>query len=162
MFSKKMFAVCLYYAKDYTEAEDFLHDGFMKVFSKISQFKGQGSFEGWVKRIMINTVLEKYRKQHQLYPVDNVFEYMEDISEQDSSSDISFKQLLKFVQELSPQYRLVFNLYAIEGYPHKEIADMLNISVGTSKSNLARARSVLQDKVKKEMKKSSLKQKLVV
>lgn len=148
LFSSRMFAVCLYYSKDQTEAEDILHDGFMKVYKYIRQYQGKGSFEGWIKRIMINTALERFRKQNYLYTVEDVFEYMEEESNENIISSISFQDLLDLIRELSPQYRMVFNLYAVEGHSHKEISDMLAISVGTSKSNLARARKVLQEKVR--------------
>jgi RNA polymerase sigma factor (sigma-70 family) len=149
-YSSKMFAVCLYYSKDQTEAEDILHDAFMKVFKNIGQYSGKGSFEGWIKRIMINTALERFRRQSYMYSVEDVFDYVEEISPEDVVSSISFNDLLALIRELSPQYRMVFNLYAVEGHSHKEIADMLNISVGTSKSNLARARKILQEKVKEK------------
>ncbi|MCB2219658.1 MAG: RNA polymerase sigma factor [Bacteroidetes bacterium] len=149
MFSDEMFGVCLYYSKDYTEAEDTLHEGFMKVFAKIDQFQHKGSLAGWIKRIMINTALEKFRKQAPLYALGDDLDPGSDIEQERVTSDLSADDLLKMVRDLSPQYRMVFNLYAIDGYAHKEIAEMLGISEGTSKSNLARARSILQKKVKK-------------
>lgn len=148
-FSGKMFGVCLQYAKDYTEAEDILQDGFVKVFTKISQYNFKGSFEGWVRRIMVNCALERFRKQNLLYPVSNIHDYDSKMVVEDVLSEVSSKELLNVIQELSPQYKTVFNLYAIEGYSHQEISEMLKISVGTSKSNLSRARVILQDKVKK-------------
>ncbi len=155
LFSRKMFAVCLRYAKDYTEAEDVLHDGFIKIFEKINQFKFKGSFEGWIRRIMVNTALDKYRKQNLLYPVDDINEYSENFNYDDIISNITSKDLLKLIQELSPKYRMVFVSYAIEGYSHKEISEMLGISIGTSKSNLSRARKILQDKINKYYKTDS-------
>jgi len=149
LYSEEMFGVCLYYSKDYTEAEDTLHEGFMKVFQKIGQYKHKGSLPGWIRRVMINTALEKFRKQHQLYALGDDFENYDDINRDNIISDLSAQDLIKLVRELSPQYRMVFNLYAIEGYSHKEISQMLGISDGTSKSNLARARYILQNKVKK-------------
>lgn len=148
-FSGKMFGVCLQYSKDYTEAEDILQDGFIKVFTKISQFNFNGSFEGWVRRIMVNCALERYRKQNLLYSVSDIQNYDFKMTADDALSELSSKELLALIQELSPQYKMVFNLYAIEGYPHQEIAKMLGISVGTSKSNLSRARIILQEKVRK-------------
>ncbi len=147
-FSGKMFAVCLQYSKDYTEAEDILQDGFIKVFTKISQFNFKGSFEGWVRRIMVNCALERYRKQSLLYSVSDIHDYDYKLAYDDVMGEISSKELLSLVQQLSPQYKVVFNLYGIEGYSHQEIGEMLNISVGTSKSNLSRARIILQEKVK--------------
>ena len=148
LFSEKMFGVCLYYCKDYTAAEDILQDGFIKVFKSIKQFESKGSFEGWIRRIMVNTALERYRKQHMLYAVNEIEYYTESLSYDDIIDSISAKDLLGFIQDLSPKYRMVFSLYAIEGYSHQEIGKKLGISEGTSKSNLSRARKILQNKVK--------------
>jgi len=147
-FSEEMFGVCLYYSKDYTEAEDILHEGFIKIFKNVSKFRHKGSFEGWMKRIMINTALEKFRKEKHLHAVTNIDDHDEDFSSDDIVSDISARDLINLIQQLSPKYRMVFNLYAIEGYSHKEIGKMMGISEGTSKSNLARARGILQKNVK--------------
>jgi RNA polymerase sigma factor (sigma-70 family) len=147
-YSKKMFAVCLRYARDYTEAEDMLQEGFIKVFENVKSFKFQGSFEGWVRRVIVNTALEKLRKQNILYPVNDIYEYANEAGYEDILDSISAKDLIKLIQELSPKYRLVFNLYAIEGYSHQEVGEKLGISVGTSKSNLSRARQILQDRIK--------------
>ncbi len=147
-FSGKLFGVCLQYAKDYTEAEDILQDGFVKVFTKIGQFDNKGSFEGWMRRIMVNCALERFRKQNNLFTVSEINDYDHKMVYDDLLAEISSKELLEMIQELTPQYKTVFNLYAIEGYPHNEIAEMLNISVGTSKSNLSRARAILQEKVR--------------
>ncbi len=161
-FSGKMFAVCLQYSKDYTEAEDILQDGFIKVFTKISQFDFKGSFEGWVRRIMVNCALERYRKQNLLYTVGEIRDYDNKLAVDDVMGEISSKELLKLIGDLSPQYKMVFNLYAIEGYSHQEIGDMLGISVGTSKSNLSRARVILQEKVEKLYRERKQDVKLVV
>ncbi len=150
VFSEDMFGVCMYYSKDYTEAEDTLHEGFMKVFQNIRQFKSKGSFAGWVRRIMVNTALEKFRKKQQMYALGDEFECHEDIDAGNVINDLSAQDLVQLIRELSPKYKMVFNLYAIEGYSHKEIARMLEISEGTSKSNLARARYILQKKVKEQ------------
>ncbi|GAB4313497.1 MAG: RNA polymerase sigma factor [Bacteroidales bacterium] len=150
MFADEMFGVCQYYSKDLTEAEDTLHEGFMKIFAKIDQYRHEGSLAGWMKRIMINTALEKYRKQPPLYVVGDNPLPETDIEPDRVTADLSAEDLLRMVRELSPQYRMVFNLYAIDGYSHKEIAEMMGISEGTSKSNLARARQILQKKVKDE------------
>lgn len=150
LFADEMFAVCLYYSRDYAEAEDTLHEGFMKVYKNISSLKGEGALKSWVRRIMINTALEKYRKKNPLYLLDQEeFRELEDIDRENILSNISADELMQMIQALTPQYRMVFNLYALEGYSHKEIATMLGISEGTSKSNLARARAILQKKVKK-------------
>lgn len=147
--SEEMFGVCLYYSKDYTEAEDILHDGFLKIYSNISSYRYSGSFVGWMRKIMINTALEKFRKERHLHPLSEMEVFEHDFFEEHIISDITANDLLKMIQKLSPKYRLVFNLYAIEGYTHKEISEMLGISEGTSKSNLARARIILQKQVKK-------------
>ncbi len=148
-FAPKMYAICVRYSKDSTEAEDVLQDGFVKVFQNIQNFKNEGSFEGWVRKIMVNTALEKFRKKNHLYPVGEIFEYAKDMKHEDVEHNIHAEELMKVVNKLSPGYRMVFNLYAIEGYSHKEIGDQLGISEGTSKSQLARARAVLQDEVEK-------------
>jgi len=146
-FAPIMYGVCLRYSRDNNEAEDNLQDGFIRVFMKIGQFGFKGSFEGWMRRIMVNTSLEKFRKHNHLYPVEDmlVFENVQ-IAEQTISA-ISAEDLLKIVQELPPRYKMVFNLYAIEGYSHQEIAGLMKITEGTSKSNLSRARAILQKKV---------------
>jgi len=144
-----MYGVCLRYAKDATEAEDILQDGFIKVFQHIASFKNEGSIEGWVRRIMINTALERFRKKNPLYPVSEIYDVARHLKYEDIESQISANELMGLVQKLSPGYRTVFNLYAIEGYSHKEISEQLGISEGTSKSQLARARAVLQDEVEK-------------
>lgn len=142
LFAPKLYAVCCKYSKNNTEAEDNLHDGFMTILKKISQFKHQGSFEGWMKRIVINTTLEKYRKE-KVFPLATEEIKEEVIVEKDESS-ASLEQLLASIQKLPNQYRLVFNLYVLDGYSHKEISKMLGISVGTSKSNLSRAKGLLK------------------
>lgn len=149
LYADDLFAVCVYYSPNQAEAEDTLHEGFLKVFQNISSFKGSGSIKGWIRKILINTALEKYRKKSPMYVLDNEdYTQVEDLNHEDAISTISADDLIQLIQELSPQYRMVFNLYALEGFSHKEIAKKLNISEGTSKSNLARARSILQKKVK--------------
>lgn len=149
LFAPKMYGVCLRYSRDATEAEDNLQDGFIKVFEKIGTFRHEGSFEGWMRRIMVNVSLEKYRKQKLLQTVDDlaVFE-MPDLNDEIISS-ISANDLLRLIRELPPRYRMVFNLYVIEGMNHKEIAEEMRISDGTSKSNLARARTILKKQILK-------------
>jgi len=148
-FSPRMYAVCLRYAGNAEEAEDILQEGFIKIFKKLGSFRGEGSFEGWIRRIFVNTAIEHFRRKRYLQPVtekeENTIEgkyisVLDELAEQD---------ILALVQELSPGYRTVFNMYVVEGYTHKEIADMLGISEGTSKSQLSRAKVILQDMVKK-------------
>jgi RNA polymerase sigma-70 factor (ECF subfamily) len=152
LFASKLFSVCLKYSKNYAEAEDNLHDAFVTIFKKISQFKNIGSFEGWMKRITINTALQRYRSVG-VFDIVNENHIEEESIEIDEDS-IKIDFLLRIIQELPNRYRLVFNLYALDDYSHKEIAEMLNISTGTSKSNLARARMILKEKI--EVYKASL------
>lgn len=149
MFKTKMFGICLRYAGNYDDAQDILQDGFIKVFEKIHQFRFSGAFEGWIRRVMVNTALEKYRLHYRQMPVDENISETESEDNKEIGSDIDADMLVRIVQELSPKYRVVFNLYAIEGLSHKEISKTLKISEGTSKSNLSRARAILQEKVSK-------------
>ena len=146
-YSGKLFGICLRYTKDYSAAEDVLHEGFIKILTNISSYKGTGSFEGWMRRVVINTALERFRKQFQMYPITDVNESEFGLKYEDILTNISANDLLDLIKELPPAYKMVFNLYAIDGYSHKEIAEILNISIGTSKSNLSRARKILQVKV---------------
>jgi RNA polymerase sigma-70 factor (ECF subfamily) len=147
-YSGILFGMCLKYSKNKAEAEDNLHDSFMTIFSKIDQYSFQGSFEGWIKRITVNTVLQKYRKEQYL---DVVSENMGDEPDLEvEQTDVSLSTLLGYIQELPTKYRLTFNLYVLDGYSHKEISEMLGTSTGTSKSNLARAKMILREKIEKE------------
>ncbi len=147
-YSGVLFGMCLKYSRNKTEAEDSLHDSFMTIFDKIGQYNNRGSFEGWMKRITVNTVLQKYRKERHLDVVtENIGEEV-DLDVEDSS--ISLSRLLGLIQELPNKYRLTFNLYVLDGYTHKEISELLGTSTGTSKSNLARARMILKERIEKE------------
>ena len=144
-FARKMMGVCLRYADNQEEAEDVLQNGFIAVFEHLGTFRGAGSFEGWVRKIMVNTALTNIRKNKkfkQNIALDNV-EFMLP-STSHITENFAANDLLKIIQTLPPGYRTVFNLYAIEGYSHKEIADSLNISEGTSKSQYSRAKAHLQ------------------
>lgn len=145
----KMFGICLRYAGNRNDANDILQDGFLKVFEKIHQFKFEGSFEGWMRRIFVNLSLERFRGQFKVVNIQDAVRENTQFSNDDIVSSLAAEELIAMIQELSPKYRAVFNLYAIEGYSHKEISEMLDITEGTSKSNLSRARSILQDKVSK-------------
>lgn len=145
LFSSKLFAVCLKYSRNYEEAQDNLQDGFMMIFDKIGQFSFKGSFEGWAKRLMINNALQYYRKENFLKIINEEIADEEVVEIDDAH--ISLDYLLGIIQELPDRYRLVFNLYVIDNYAHKEIAEMLNINIGTSKSNLSRARAILKQKI---------------
>lgn len=147
-YSGKMYAVCLYYAGNKTEAEDFLHNGFIKVFENIKQFQERGVFDAWIRKIFMHTALEKYRqKKHLIFSDNKDAEQFLESTQEDALSKISAKDLMQIIQKLSPAYRIVFNLFAIEGYSHKEISELCGISEGTSKSNLSRARAHLQQLV---------------
>lgn len=148
MFAPKMFGVCLRYAKDNTEAEDNLQEGFIKVFQNIGRFRHEGSLEGWIRRIMVNVSLEKFRKQNMMHPVEDVSIYENQHLSDDILASISAKELIDLIQKLPPRYRMVFNLFVIEGMNHQEISDEMAITIGTSKSNLARARDILKRQVK--------------
>jgi len=134
------------YSRNYAEAEDNLQDGFILLFKKIDQYQFKGSFEGWAKRLMINNILQKYRNQGVYELVnDNIIDQNPTVDFDDE--DVSLDYLISIIQELPDRYRLVFNLYVMDDYSHKEIAEMLNITIGTSKSNLARARMILKEKI---------------
>jgi len=145
-YASKLFSLCLKYSKNYAEAEDNLHDAFITVFSKINQYNNKGSFEGWLKRIAINTSLQGYRKNVGVYDIVNESD-IEDVSVDINDEDLNIDFLLKIIQDLPNRYRLIFNLYVLDGYSHVEISDLINISIGTSKSNLARARLILKQKI---------------
>jgi RNA polymerase sigma factor (sigma-70 family) len=145
LYSTKLFAVCLKYSRSYAEAQDNLQDGFLIVFDKIEQYSFKGSFDGWLKRIMINNVLQQYRGQTFLSLVNE--DVQDDYEIEIDADSITLDYLLKIIQELPDRYRLVFNLYVLDDFSHQEIAEMLSINVGTSKSNLARARMILKDKI---------------
>ena len=154
-FSGTLFSVCLKYSPNYHEAEDNLQDAFITIFNRIEQFKGKGSFEGWMKRVTVNTVLQKYRKQR-VFNLSNEEQLEEaEIEIEDNAVPLDF--LLKIVQELPDRYRLVFTMYVLDDYAHKEISEIVGISVGTSKSNLARARGILKVKVEDYYKVNKLK-----
>ncbi|WP_345275940.1 RNA polymerase sigma factor [Litoribaculum gwangyangense] len=145
LFSSKLFAICLKYSRNYAEAEDNLQDAFLTIFKKIEQYKNKGSFEGWLKRIAINTALQRYRNEKVFEIInENTIENVELEVDEDT---ISIDYLLKIIQELPDRYRMVFNLYVLDGYSHREIAKMLDINEGTSKSNLARARYILKQTI---------------
>ena len=146
LFAGKLFAVCLKYSRNKPEAEDNLQESFLTIFDKIDQYNFKGSFEGWLRRVTVNTALQKYRSQRVLNIVSD--EAIEgDVTVEVEDEGLSLDALLQCIQELPDRYRMVFNLYVLDDYSHKEIASMLSITEGTSKSNLARARIALKDKV---------------
>jgi RNA polymerase sigma-70 factor (ECF subfamily) len=150
-FSSKMYGVCLRYAANAEEAEDILQEGFIKVFKKISSYRGDGSFEGWIRRIFVNTAIEHFRKKAYLQPITEQEESTIEGKYISVLDHLAEKDIVKLIQQLSPGYRTVFNMYVVEGYTHKQIAEALNISEGTSKSQLSRAKLILQDLVKKHL-----------
>jgi RNA polymerase sigma factor (sigma-70 family) len=151
-FAAKMYGVCLRYAGNAEDANDILQEGFIKVYKNISKFRSEGSFEGWIRRIFVNTAIEQFRKKVKLYNVTEVQENTIEDKELDALDKLATKDIINIVNELSPGYKTVFNLHVIEGYSHKEIADMLGITEGTSKSQLARAKGVLKKIVETRLK----------
>lgn len=145
LYAPKLFSVSLKYSRNYTEAQDNLQDGFLLIFRTIHQFSFKGSLEGWLKRVLTNHILQQYRKEAFLNIVD---ENLPEVVEMEIDSEtVSSEYLMKIIQELPDRYRLVFNLYVLDGYSHQEIAELLNINIGTSKSNLSRAKMILKEKI---------------
>ena len=149
MLSGKMFGVCLRYAQDEAEAEDILQAGFIKVFTKGQLFENKGSLEGWIRRIMVNTAIEQHRSKKRYMTEPLLPDTPITASGINSDSNLHYQDLLSMVKQLPVGYRTVFNLYIIEGYSHKEIAEMLSISESNSKSQLSRARQWLKEKLEK-------------
>ncbi|HYC84637.1 MAG TPA: RNA polymerase sigma factor [Chryseosolibacter sp.] len=144
LYSSKMYAVCYRYVRDAMEAEDILVTAFAKIFERISQFKREGSFEGWIRRIMVNEALTHLRKARMMY-LETEIEEADRQPDYDKINDhLEAEDLLQMIEQLPAGYRVVFNMYAIDGYSHKEIAEHLGISENTSKSQLSRARTFLQ------------------
>ena len=142
LLAPKLFAVCLKYSRSYEEAQDNLQESILLIFEKISQYKNSGSFEGWAKRVVINYVLQQYRNQKIFEIISEKIPDTDEVEIEDENISLDF--LTKIIQELPDRYRLVFNLYVMDDYSHKEIAELLGISEGTSKSNLAKAKMNLQ------------------
>lgn len=145
-YSVPMFRVLLRFARDRAEAEDMLQEGFIRVYRDMNQFRGDGALGGWIRRIMVNTALSHLRKQRDFLrdtadfsPFENLFR-----TEEDFAAQLDAESLLKLIQKLPPGYRAVFNLYAVEGFSHEEIAEQLGVSIGTSKSQLFKAREFLK------------------
>lgn len=147
LYASKLFSLCLKYSNNYAQAEDNLHDAFITIFDKIGQYNNKGSFEGWLKRIAINTTLQRYRAEEGVFNIVDEARIEDEAVSVEENNNLSLEFLLKIVQQLPDQYRLVFNLYVLDGYSHVEISKLINISTGTSKSNLARARKLLKEKI---------------
>ena len=147
-FSRRMYGVCLRFARNTLEADDILQEGFIKVFSFLKDFRSDGSLEGWIRRTIVNTAINYYNSKQNEWKETTIekAEFYQSVSE-DTLDKISTADLLNLIHELPEGYRLVFNLYIIEGYNHQEIAEMLNISESTSKSQLSRARMALQQRL---------------
>jgi RNA polymerase sigma factor (sigma-70 family) len=146
LFEKKFFGLSLKYSASYADAQDNFQEGFLIIFRKINQYSGKGSFEGWAKRILINNALQKYKGVRFMEVLtDNIPDVDVEINEE----EISLDYLMQIIQELPDQYRIVFSLYVLDDYSHQEISEMLNISTGTTKSNLHRARLILKEKIEK-------------
>ena len=147
-FAPKMYAVCLRYANNSNDAQDLLQEGFIKVYRNLHRFRAEGSFEGWIRRVFINSSIEHFRKKSaQLSTVSDKEENTIENTDISALDSLAEKDIILLIQELSPGYRTVFNLYVVEGYSHREIGELLGISEGTSKSQLARAKAILQKKV---------------
>ncbi len=147
LFEKKFFGLCLKYSSSYADAQDNFQEGFLIIFRKINQYNGKGSFEGWAKRILINNALQKFKGVRFMEIInDNI----PDVDVAIDEEEIPLDYLMQIIQELPDQYRIVFSLYVLDGYSHQEISEMLNISTGTTKSNLHRARLILKEKIEKK------------
>ncbi|MEM9680846.1 MAG: RNA polymerase sigma factor [Bacteroidota bacterium] len=147
-----MFRLCLRYAKDRAEAEDILQDGFIKVFADLGKYRGDGALGGWIRRVILNIALQHVRKQKRQFQTIEI----DQIAETSSAEEMVFSQfgaraLTKMIQQLPVGYRTVFNLYVVEGYSHKEIAEQLNFTVNTSKSQLSKAKAMLRKMLEKKL-----------
>ena len=154
-FSPKMYGVCLRYSGNVEDANDLLQEGFIKIFKNLVKFRGDGSFEGWMRRIFVNTSIEHFRKKVRLYNVSEMQENAIEDVELNVLDTMAEKDIIFLVNELAPGYKAVFNMHVIEGYSHKEIAEILGITEGTSKSQLARAKGVLKKSLEKTMNRAS-------
>ena len=152
LYKDDLFILCLKYCKNREEAQDNLQDAFIEIFSKIKSYKGKGSFEGWIKRITINKAIDKFKKNKTIPIEINDSIMMDTTITSETIEAIPLEQVLNIIQELPPKYRLVFNLYELDGYSHKDISILLNISINTSKSNLHRAKSILKSKLEASLK----------
>lgn len=146
-YAPKLYGICLRYGKDTDGANEILQRSFIKIFKSLHSFKGEGSFEGWAKKIVVNMGIESYREQQRSLSVLSPLEVSETDGPSVSWDELDAKDLLRLISELPEGFRMVFNLYAIEGYSHKEIGELLSISEGTSKSQLSRARQLLKNKL---------------
>lgn len=147
LYKDRFFALSMKYCKNRDEAHDNLQESFITILTKITTFNNKGSFEGWMKRIVINKAIDRYKREPYLESIDDYQVEEEDTKIDESELSISLQELLLLVQELPDRYRLVFNMYQLDNYTHQEIAQTLEISLGTSKSNLHRAKTILKEKI---------------
>ena len=153
LFAPKMFAICLRYSKNREEAEEILQEGFVQVFKSLNTFKYEGSFEGWIRKIMVYCSIKQFRCKTKMHPFINIESVDKDEADnEDIIGRLGKKELLKMIQALPPSYRMIFNLYVFEGMKHREIAAQLGISDGTSKSNFFAAKAILQRAVTNSLK----------
>ncbi len=152
-YKDTLYLISLKYCRNKTDAEDNLHDSFITIFKSINKFKHKGSFEGWLKRITINKAIDRYRKKNSFYEINDEITSSPEFNDEynDEKPDITLDELLFEIQNLPDQYRIVFNLYLLDGYKHREIADLLSISESTSKSNFLRAKAILRKKIKQKL-----------
>ena len=150
-YSGKLLAVCIRYTRHRMEAEDVLQDAFIKIFKNLEKFEGKGSFEGWMRRIVVNTALKNYNKSSFKKEKIGLEDYQEGSMDPDVIASLYQEELLKVIEELPNGYRIVFNLYVIEGFSHREIAKELGIQESTSRSQLVKARKMLQSKISQIM-----------
>lgn len=151
-YSPKMLGLCAYYVKDLHQSEEVMLSGFFKVFTKLNQFSNQGSFEGWIRKIMVFECISYLRKKNQLIFTDEIENY-ESMVENEVELTIAVEELQNYINELPKGCKVVFNMYVIEGYKHAEIAELLNVTVGTTKTQLSRARKALQEMISLNKKK---------
>lgn len=147
MFASKMLALCLRYSENKQEAEDNLQDGFIKIFKVIKSYKYRGSFEGWIRKIFITVCLKKYKKTIKIYPIEDIEIPDDGWINNNTIQSLSQEKLFKLINDLPKKYRLVFNMYVLDSYSHEDIGNILSITIGTSKSNLSRAKKLLRDKI---------------
>lgn len=151
-YSGKMYGVCLRYAGNESDANDILQEGFIKVFKNLSKYRGDGSFEGWIRRIMVNTSIEHFRRKKNTFSITETQERSVEDESLNALDQLDLKDLLEVINRLPEGYKMVFNMHVVEGYAHKEIAEKLGITEGTSKSQLARAKGVLKKMLEQKIK----------
>jgi RNA polymerase sigma-70 factor (ECF subfamily) len=147
LYASTLLGICFRYARDRTEAEDILQDGFVKIFTHIEKFEGKGSFEGWMKRIIVNTAITHYHQNLKHYYHQDFDEISETKTLNNTNADFTQAELLQVINELPSGFRIIFNMYVVEGYKHKEIAQMLDIDIGTSKSQFSRAKRLIRKRL---------------